>query len=537
MKTIAFLLAISVLLAIPAVADDDAHHHEELTAEQLGTVHFPTTCTENVQKNFERGVALLHSFWYEEAQKQFQQVAQDDPHCAMAHWGAAMSLWHQLWNHPDAKTIKKGQAEVKKAESLRSRDDRERGYIAAMRAFYGGKKDRSYQDRADAYAKSMKAAYEHHPEDSEAAVFYALSLLASAPDHDTTFSHQKEAAAILEKLFATEPDHPGVAHYLIHSYDSPQMAASGLPAARRYAKIAPDAPHALHMPSHIFARLGLWQDDIDSNLASIAATRETASHHMGGGGHQFHAMDFLEYAYLQSGREADAQHLIDEVKAMPAMKDMYGLGFDPRVYVLVAFAARYDLELHHWSDAAALEPVPVADRGDAAITYWARAIGAARSVNAAEAHKDVTEIAAIHRSLSHQGKKGATEATEEDMKEATAWADYADGKQDAALKSLRAIAEKQEAEGDEPLAIPAREMLADMLLDMKHPGEALTEYEADLKYNPNRFDGVYGAAQAAELAGKADQANTYYAELVKICNGSSSVRPELSHARQLVAQK
>src|SRR5579862_637592 len=414
MKTIAFLLAISVLLAIPAVADDDAHHHEELTAEQLGTVHFPTTCTENVQKNFERGVALLHSFWYEEAQKQFQQVAQDDPHCAMAHWGAAMSLWHQLWNHPDAKTIKKGQAEVKKAESLRSRDDRERGYIAAMRAFYGGKKDRSYQDRADAYAKSMKAAYEHHPEDSEAAVFYALSLLASAPDHDTTFSHQKEAAAILEKLFATEPDHPGVAHYLIHSYDSPQMAQLGLPAARRYAQIAPASPHALHMPSHIFARLGLWQDDINSNLASVAATRKTAAMHMGGEGHQFHAMDFLEYAYLQSGREADAQKLIDEVRAMPPMKDMYGMGFDPRLYALVIFPARYELELHRWTDAAALTPVDGADVGDASVTYWARAIGAARMGNVAEARKSIDQINVSYKTLLHQKKKLYAAAVDQD---------------------------------------------------------------------------------------------------------------------------
>jgi len=536
MKTIAFLLAISVLLAIPAVADDDAHHHEELTAEQLGTVHFPTTCTENVQKNFERGVALLHSFWYEEAQKQFQQVAQDDPHCAMAHWGAAMSLWHQLWNHPDAKTIKKGQAEVKKAESLRSRDDRERGYIAAMRAFYGGKKDRSYQDRADAYAKSMKAAYEHHPEDSEAAVFYALSLLASAPDHDTTFSHQKEAAAILEKLFATEPDHPGVAHYLIHSYDSPQMAQLGLPAARRYAQIAPASPHALHMPSHIFARLGLWQDDINSNLASVAATRKTAAMHMGGEGHQFHAMDFLEYAYLQSGHEADAQKLIDEVRAMPAVKDMYGVGFDVRVYALALFPARYDLELHHWADAANLSVPDGADEADSAIVYWARAIGSARSGNAAQTRQNIAALAAIHKGL--LGKtRGYASVVDEDQKEAQAWLDHAEGRNDQALQALRALAEREEAEGDEPLAMPAREMLGDMLLDMNRPQEALAEYETDLKFNPNRFDALYGAAHAAEVAGKHDQANTYYSELLHVCAGSNSDRPELSHARQLVAQK
>jgi hypothetical protein len=538
MKSVAILLAISLLFAVPTFADDEGHHHEDLAREQLGTVHFPTTCTEAVQTSFERGVALLHSFWYEEAQKQFEQVAQEDPHCAMAHWGIALSYWHQLWNHPDRKTIKKGEAEVKKAESLHSRDDREWGYIAAADAFYGGRRNRPYQARANAYSKAMEAAYQHHPEDTEAAAFYALSLLASAPDHDTTFANQKKAAAVLEKLFAEEPDHPGVAHYLIHSYDSPQMAQLGLPAARRYAKIAPASPHALHMPSHIFARLGLWQDDIDSNLASIAATRKTAAMHMGGEGHQFHAMDFLEYAYLQSGREADAQHLIDEVKAMPAMKDMYGMGFDPRVYALSAFPARYALELHHWADAAALTPL---DGGDypvsGSVTYWARALGAARTGNSAEARESIAQLQSIHRQLLQEKKNDFAEAVEQDHQEAAAWLAHAEGKNEEALATLRKIAEKEEAEGDEPLAIPAREMLADMLLDMNRPQEALAEYETDLKFNPNRFDGLYGAAHAAELAGKSDQANTYYTQLLQVCAGSSSDRPELSHAKQLVAKK
>ncbi|HXY13361.1 MAG TPA: hypothetical protein VEI26_02555 [Terriglobales bacterium] len=535
MKTLSIVLTLSLLIAVPAFADDQGHH-EDLKAEQLGTVHFPTTCTENVQKSFERGVALLHSFWYEEAQKQFQQIAQDDLHCAMAHWGISMSLWHQLWNHPDAKTIKKGKAEVRKAESLHSHDDRERGYIAAVAAFYDGRKQRTYQDRANAYSKAMQAASEHHPEDSEAAAFYALSLLASAPDHDTTFANQKKAAAILEKLFAEEPDHPGVAHYLIHSYDSPQMAQLGLPAARRYAKIAPASPHALHMPSHIFARLGLWQDDIDSNLASIAATRKTAAMHMGGEGHQFHAMDFLEYAYLQSGREADAQRLIDELKAMPKMKDMYGVGFDPRIYALAAFPARYDLELHHWSDAAALTPPDDADLSDTSIIYWAQAIGAARSGKIDQAETHVAQLVSIHRQLLHEKKPADAEAVDQGRQEAAAWVAYARGKGDQALAALRKIADKEEAEGDEPLAIPAREMLADMLLDMNQSQQALAEYETDLKFNPNRFNGLYGAAHAAELAGKSDKANTYYRQLLQVCAGSTSARPELSHAKQLVAK-
>ncbi len=536
MKRVTLVLAIFLLFAFGAMADE-GHHHEDLTTDQLGTVHFPVSCASTVQKPFERGVALLHSFWYEEAEKEFQQIAEDDPQCAMAHWGIGMSIWHQLWNQPDAATVKRGQAEVKKAESLHPKTDRERDYLAAMQAFYRGKK-RDYHDRANAYSKAMETAYQRYPDDREAAAFYALSLLASEPDNDTTFTNRKQAAAILEKLFAVEPDHPGVAHYLIHSYDKPQLAELGLPAARRYAKIAPAAPHALHMPSHIFARLGLWQDDIDSNLASIAATRKTAAMHMGGEGHQFHAMDFLEYAYLQSGHEADAQRVIDEVKAMPAKKDnMYGMDFDPRTNALVTFSARYVLEMRHWADAASLAPVPGAETGDRSITYWARAIGAARIGDVAGARKDVAEIETIHSTLLKEKKPRFAEAVEQDGQEAAAWLSHAEGNNDEAIKSLRTIAEKEEAEGDEPLAIPAREMLADMLLDMSRPEQALAEYEADLKFNPNRFNGLYGAARAAEMAGKTEKANSYYAQLVHACDGSKSDRPELSRAKALLAQK
>jgi tetratricopeptide (TPR) repeat protein len=536
MKRVAVTFIVMMLFSFGVLADE-GHHHEDLTTDQLGTVHFPVSCKEAVQKPFERGVALLHSFWYEEAEKEFQEIAKDDPQCAMAHWGISMSIWHQLWNRPDAATIKRGQVEVKNAKSLHPKTDRELAYIAAMDAFYHGKK-RDYQDRANAYSKAMETDYQRYPNDREAAAFYALSLLASEPDNDTTFANRKQAAAVLEKLFAVEPDHPGIAHYLIHSYDKPQLAELGLPAARRYAKIAPSAPHALHMPSHIFARLGLWQDDIDSNLASIAATRKTEAMHMGGGGHQFHAMDFLVYAYLQSGREADAQREIDEVKAMPAKKDdMYGMNFDPRTDALVTFLARYVLEMHHWTDAASLALVPGAETGDNGITYWARAIGAARTGNMADARKDVAEIEAIHATLLKEKKKGFAEAVEQGRQEAAAWVAYADGKKDEAVKALRTIAEKEEAEGDEPLAIPAREMLADMMLDMSRPEDALAEYEADLKFNPNRFNGLYGAAQAAEMAGKTQKSNPYYAQLVKVCEGSNSDRPELTHARALLAQK
>jgi tetratricopeptide (TPR) repeat protein len=547
-----------------ALADDDqSHHHpEDLTVAQLGTVSFPVSCAPTVQKPFERGVALLHSFWYEEAEKEFEEIAKNHPGCAMAHWGIAMSLWHQLWNHPDAKLIDRGNTEVGKALRLNldKRDSlskipagvlpcpppsqlsqnmtaREFAYIDAIAHFYNKSPKLDHEARAKAYSAAMKKVYESYPDDHEAAVFYALSLLASEPHQDTTFANRKQAAAILEKLFATEPDHPGVAHYLIHSYDKPQLAQLGLPAARRYAQVAPAAPHALHMPSHIFARVGLWQDDISSNLASIAATRKTAAMHMGGEGHQFHAMDFLIYAYLQSGREADAARQIDEVTTMPKMKSMYGSDFDPQANALTKFPAIYDLELRHWSEAAALEVVPGSLRGDQSITHWARAIGAARSGNVAAARKDLKEIEAIRKEFVAEKKMEYAEAVVADYQEAAAWVAHAEGNDDEAITSLRALADKSDKLGEEPEGIPAREQLADLLLEAKRPQQALAEYQTDLQLNPNRFNALYGAARAAEAAGQQKAAAEYYALLLKVCDGSNSTRPELSRARELVAQK
>ena len=539
MRKLIWVLCIAAAFSGAASADED-HHHEGLTQEQLGTVHFPVSCTPDAQKTFEKGVALLHSFWYEEAEKAFLDVEKQDPKCAMAYWGEAMSLWHQLWNRPDVATIKRASAELKKTDKVKAgTTDRERDYLQALKAFYSNSMKADHEARARAYSAAMERVYKKYPDDHEAAAFYALSLLASEPDNDTTFANRKQAGAILDKLFAEEPNHPGIAHYLIHTYDKPQLAQLGLPAARRYAQIAPAAPHALHMPSHIFARLGLWQDDINSNLASIAATRKATEMHMGGEGHQFHAMDYLVYAYLQSGREADALKVIEEVKAMPPMKDMYGTGYDPRVYALAAFPARYALELHHWTEAASLTPVAYAQTGDASITYWARAIGAAHIGNVAQARTDIEHIDAIHKTLVDQKKKNFAEAVDQDRKEATAWLDHAEGRNDAAIAALRTIAEKEEASGDESDGgTPAREMIADMLLEMRQPEQALAEYKTDLKFYPNRFNGLYGAAQAAEMAGQMSQATEYYAVLVKTCEGSTSERPELAKAKQAVlAQK
>ncbi|MGA9393547.1 MAG: hypothetical protein WBV69_24160 [Candidatus Sulfotelmatobacter sp.] len=542
MKRVSWLILSLVFFFAPpglvAGGDETKHHHEELTPAELGTVSFPVSCSPTVQKPFERGVALLHSFWYEEAEKEFQQIAIDDPHCVMAHWGVAMSLWHQLWNNPNAKEIQLGLDEIHEAKTTDGdTTPREKAYITAIAAFFSDSKKLNHEARAQAYSDAMRKVYENYPDDHEAAVFYALSLLASEPHDDTTFANRKQAAAILEKLFAVEPDHPGVAHYLIHAYDKPQLAQLGLPAARRYAQVAPAAPHALHMPSHIFARLGLWQEDINSNLVSVAATRKTAAMHMGGEGHQFHAMDFLIYAYLQSGREADAAKVVDEVKAMPPMKSMYGPDFDPETNALSKFPAIYDLELRHWSDAAALQIVPGSTPGDQSITYWARAIGAARSGNLAQATNDLKQIDNIRKEFMAEKKTDYAEAVGEDYQEATAWVAHAEGKDDEAITSLRTLADKADKLGDEPEGIPAREQLADMLLEAKRPQQALAEYQTDLKLNPNRFDGLFGAARAAEAAGKQNDATEYYALLLKVCDGSNSTRPELSQARELVAQK
>ncbi|HZP17667.1 MAG TPA: hypothetical protein VFB00_06870, partial [Terriglobales bacterium] len=455
---------VAVLLLFTFALADEGHHHEDLTEAQLGTVHFPSSCAASVQKPIERGVAMLHSFWYEEAEKEFVQIEKDDPQCAIARWGVAMSLWHQLWNHPDVAILQRGEGELKKALSLRA-TARERDYISALNAFYSHPK-RPYRKRATAYSQAMERLSRSNPDDHEAAAFYALSLLASEPDHDRTNANRKKAAAVLEKLFAAEPNHPGVAHYLIHTYDKPDMAQQGLPAARKYAQIAPAAPHALHMPAHIFARLGLWQDDIASNQASIAATRREAAMHMGGEGHQFHAMDFLVYAYLQTGREDDAQRIIDEVKTMPAMHDMYGMGFDPRMFGLSAFPAAYALELHHWTEAAVLTPVDGASDFDRSITYTARAIGSARSGHVEQARKEVAELEAIQKKL-EAGKnadQGEYEGAGDELTIARAWLAYAEGRHDDALRRLRAIADKEEGEAEASQGIPVHEMMGDMLL-------------------------------------------------------------------------
>ena len=532
---LASALVFALGLSSRAIADDEGeghHHHEEMTEVQVGTVHFPTSCSPAVQKSIERGVAMLHSFWYEEAEKQFVQVEKDDPSCAIARWGVAMSHWHQLWNRPDQAAMEQGHSELKKAKSLHA-TARERDYIDALDVFYSHV-NRPFPKRALAYSNAMERVSKRNPDDHEAAAFYALSLLAAEPDHDKTNVFRLKAAAVLEKLFAEEPDHPGVAHYLIHTCDRPDMAEKGLPAARKYARLAPAAPHALHMPAHIFARLGLWQDDIDSNVASIAATQKEAAMHMGGEGHQFHAMDFLVYAYLQTGREQDAQKIIDEVRAMPPMKDMYDMGFDPRFFALSAYPASYALELHDWRAAAQLTPVEGAGDFVQSVTYTARAIGSGHAGNVEQVKKEIAKLEEIQKKLEPKRKsdEGEYEGVSDELVVARGWLDFAQGNVDSAVKLLSTIADKEQGEAEASQGIPTHEMIADMLLQAKRPEQALAEYEITLKTNPGRFNALYGAATASAALGKNDKSHDYYAQIVKNCADSKSDRAELKHARE-----
>ena len=368
-----------------AGAQSETHHHAE-PVEKLGTVSFPISCRAEMQRPFERGVALLHSFWYDEAEKQFAEIARKDPQCAMAYWGEAMSFYHQLWDRPDDAHLKRGWELVQKAEATGAKTERERGYIEALAAFYRDHDKIDHDKRATAYSQAMEKLYTRYPEDDEAAVFYALSLLASEPETDTELAYRKKAIAVLNAVLKKDPDHPGVAHYLIHACDNPKMALLGLPAARRYAEIAPASPHALHMPSHIFARLGLWQEDIQSNLASKAAAERLGMHK--GAENRLHAMDFLEYAYLQIAQDGNAKAIIAESQTVqPADLDE---GFDGYLnYVRAHFPAVFALETRRWKDAEALQPVPGAEGVYQAITYWARAVGAGHLRDVAQARAAV----------------------------------------------------------------------------------------------------------------------------------------------------
>jgi tetratricopeptide (TPR) repeat protein len=533
------LLCFSVTFAISTFAQDDdmhAHHHDG--AEQLGKVSFPISCAPGSQSAFERGVALMHSFEYEEAEKQFTEIAQKDSACAMAHWGIAMSLFHQIWERPEDSILKRGQDEMAQAQKIGAKTERERGYILALSVFYSDPEKKNYLKQAAAYSDAMAKLYQQNPTDLEAGAFYALSLLAAEPPSDTSHAAQKKAVAVLTPLFQQDPNHPGLAHYIIHSCDSPDLAPLGLDAARRYADIASSSAHAVHMPSHIFARLGYWQEDIQANLKSVALTQQ--SHAMYMGGHELHALHFLLYAYMQTGQDEAAKHILDQAKQVLAsaptngddtgMLEYYG-------YATAHFPAIYNLEMHHWSDAAALEPAANATPELQMITYWARTIGSARMGDVEATRRNVQKFNDAEDALRKSKDAYMLEGPQIGRGEVDAWLAFAEKRNDDAIKQMRQVADTQDKVGKKEVDIPAREMLADMLLELNRPENALAEYEKSMKIDPSRFNGLAGAARAAEMAHQPAKATTYYGQLLKNCDdGKHSDRPELRNAKMELAK-
>jgi tetratricopeptide (TPR) repeat protein len=525
-----------LLFTVPGVALDEEMHHHHDASEQLGKVSFPVSCAPASQKPFERGVALLHSFGYEEAEEQFTEILKSDPQCAMAHWGIAMSLFHQIWERPQDPELKRGAEELDKAQKIGARTDRERGYISALALFYNDPAKNDHLKRAAAYSDAMGKLYEKYPADLEAGAFYALSLLAAERPDDTSLSTPKKAVEVLNKLFQQEPNHPGLAHYIIHACDSPAMASMGLDAARRYADIASSSAHAVHMPSHIFARLGLWQEDIQANLRSVALVK---SDKMYMAGHELHAMHFLLYAYLQTGQDEKAKQILDQEKQItskPTGDDDSGMmayfGF-----AAAHFPALYHLEQRHWSDAAALEPPAGVPAYVQMITYWARTLGSAHMGDVEMTRHNMQKYTEIEEAVRKSKYAYVLEGPRLSKREMNAWLAFAEKRNDDSVREMREVADTQDKVGKQEVDIPAREMLADMLLELNKPQEALAEYEKSMKTDPNRFNGLAGAAQASEQAGHNDKANTYYAQLLKNCDdGKNSDRPELRRAKMVLAK-
>ena len=512
--------------------------------EKLGNVHFPVSCIAAAQEQFDRAVAILHSFWYEEAVKAFTAVTEADPGCAMGYWGVAMSIYYPLWAPPDQSTLQKGLIAVEKAKSIGAKSDRERSYIAAIEVFYKDSNKLDHRTRALAYEKAMEQIHLRHPEDKEAAIFYALALNATAPPTDKTYAKQRKAGEILEKVFAQQPNHPGVAHYIIHSYDNPVLASRGLPAARRYAKIAPAVPHAQHMPSHIFTRLGLWEESIQSNLGAVAASKdyETKTHPGAAYYERLHALDYLEYAYLQGAQDQEAKRVLDELTAIQKVQPE---AFQA-AYAFAAIPARYVIERRRWSDAASLtlQPsnfpwrrFPWAE----AVIHFARALASARSGNVTDARKDIEKLQSLHETLIKAGNTYWAGQVEIQGRVASAWVARAEGQDEEALKLIRSAADLEDSMDKHPVTpapiTPARELVGEMLLELGNPAQALKEFEASHRVEPNRFRGLYGAAKAAQMAGDREKASQYYAKLLTLCGNVHTDRPEIKEAKAFLSTK
>jgi tetratricopeptide (TPR) repeat protein len=528
MKNRLLLLCVVLPMYSRGLLANESHQHFD-RSDKLGTVVFPISCAPAIQRPFERGVALMHSFWYDEAEKQFKTLENDDPSCAMAHWGEAMSLLRQLVSRPEESDLKRGWELIQRAQAIGAKTQRERDYIEALAFFYRDYEKLDFEKRVEAYSRAMEKVHEEYPKDQQAAVFYALSLLTWSTDSDP-LTNPKKAIAILNQVFEANPNDPGAAHYLIHAADAPQLAQLGLTAARRYAQIAPGAPHALHMPSHIFARLGLWREDIQSNLSSLRAAQQLSAMQIGAE-NQIHAMEFLAYAYLQIGEDNNAKKMVDEfsqISREDVTKSLGSVYFDGR---LAYFPAMYALEMHEWKQALALQPPTGVEPYNQAITYWARAVAAGHLHDLPAVRSAVSQYEAMLEATEKGVHAFRAKYMETEHDEARAWLAFLEGRNEDALGLLGRVADKQDVEGKGEVALPAREMLGDMLLEMGRPEAALVEYEKSMKVDPNRFNGLYGAGRAAELAHERGKAAAYYEQLLKNCDGPTSARLELLHAK------
>ena len=519
-----------------------AQEHQHGNGEKLGTVHFATSCNEAVQKEFDRAVALLHSFQFSRAIEGFDTVLKEDATCAVAYWGIALSDWSNPFaaGMKDKGQLQAGRESAERGKTVGAKSERERAYLAAVGKLYIDFESTPQRARLIAYRDAMRDLAAKYPEDHEAQIFYALSLAASEDPADKTYTDRLKAGAILEKLFEEEPSHPGLAHYIIHTYDVPALAGRGLVAARRYSQIAPDAPHALHMPSHTFTRTGYWQESIDSNIAATAAARRESQT-----AEELHASDYEMYAYLQTGQDEAAERIL---KSLPEIASR----FDPKVmisgaggpsagyFALAAIPARYALERRDWKQAVQLAlretPFPYTD----AMTWFARGLGAARLGQAAAANESATALEQIRERLLNAGENYWAQQVQIQALGVGAWAALAAGKKEEALRQMKSAAELED--GTEKSAVtpgplaPARELLGDMLLEMKEPALALEQFEATLKKEPGRFRSLYGAAHAARLSGSREASQKYFRELLKVCaRADKPGRSEILEAERAIA--
>jgi hypothetical protein len=535
---IALFVAPLLFIAPALAAAEDTSQSAVGAQAQLGQVDFPVSCTPAAQQQFNRAVAILHSFWYEEAIKAFGAVTETDPNCAMGGWGVAMSYWTPLWSPPTEATLKAGSAAVRKAQAIGAKSDRERGYIQAIATFYRDYDKLDHRTRSVAYQQAMEQLSVRYPDDREAAIFSALALDATASPSDKTYTNQKKAAAILEKIFAEQPNHPGVAHYLIHSYDSAPLAEHGLPAAICYAKIAPSVPHALHMPSHIFTRLGQWPDSIRSNRAASEAGQTYAAQQFGEGvawAESLHAMDYLAYAYLQLAQDREAKKVLDQIIAFRKVAPEA----PSAAYALAAVPARYAVERRDWPQAAALSLPALAFPWDkypwtSAMITFSRALGAARTGDFGAAQAEIDRLGSARDAASQKDKYWADQI-EVQRQAAVAILAHVRGKDEEALAEMQSAAKLEATMDKHPVTpspvVPMRELLGDLLLEINQPTQALSEYETSLTKDPNRFRSVYGAAKAAERAGDAAKAKTYYQQLAALGSNGDGDRPELTEAK------